>query len=169
MTQKILLGTGVFTVGGTAIALTRGGGSFVVEREYRHIDADGDFGFVEGRQEIDRENAKLTVNGLDMFTVANMPKFYPATTVTAGAGETPTIDTMTSSLTIAAGDYVDVTWVGKTRDGKAVTITIENGLNLTPLEWNLEDKSEVVPVMEFTAHYAAAARTTPPWKVVFAR
>ena len=40
--DKILLGTGVFSVGGTAIGLTRGGGTFSLEREIRHIDADGD-------------------------------------------------------------------------------------------------------------------------------
>ncbi len=167
--DKILLGTGVFTIGGQAIALTRGGGSFVVETEYRDIEADGDFGPVENRKVIDRQVAKLTVNGLDMFTVAHMTKFYPAMTVTAAAGETPASDTLTSSLSIAAGDYVDCSWVGKTKDGKAVTINITKALNVSPLEWNLEDKSEVIPSLEFVAHYTEAARTTAPWSVVFAR
>lgn len=45
--DKILLGTGVFSVGGVALGLTRGGGSFVVEREFRELGADGDFGPVE--------------------------------------------------------------------------------------------------------------------------
>lgn len=169
MTQKILLGTGIFSVGGTAIGLTRGGGVFSIEREYRDIVADGDFGPIEGRQEIDREVAKLTLNGLDMFTVANMKKFYPAMTVTATPTVDPTTDVMTSSLSIIAGDYVAVSWVGKTRDGKAVTINLTKALNMAPLEWNLEDKSEVVPVLEFTAVYAEASRGVAPWSVVFAR
>lgn len=163
--DKILLGTGVFTVGGVAIGLTRGGGVFSIEREYREIGADGDFGGVKGRQVIDREVAKLTINGLDMFNASNMPKFYPAMSVTSGVSD----DTMTSSLSIAAGDYVDVVWVGKTKDGKAVTINVDNALNLSNLEWSLEDKNEVVPSLEFTAHYSEDARDTAPWSVVFAK
>lgn len=158
--DKILLGTGVFSVGGTAIGLTRGGGSFSLEREIRHIDADGDRGFVEGRQMIEREVPKLVVNGLDLFTAADLLKYYPALSNTIG--------TVTGTLSIAAGDYVDVTWVGKTKDGKGVTITVQNALNLANLEWGLEDKSEAVATLEYTGHYAEATRTTPPWSVVFA-
>lgn len=158
--DKILLGTGVFSVGGTAIGLTRGGGTFSLEREIRHIDADGDRGFVEGRQMIEREVPKLVVNGLDLFTAADLLKYYPALSNTIG--------TVTGTLTIAAGDYVDVTWVGKTKDGKGVTITVQNALNLANLEWGLEDKSETVATLEYTGHYTEAARTTPPWTVVFA-
>jgi len=40
--EKILLGNGIVTVGGTPIGLTRGGGSFDVEREYREIVAISD-------------------------------------------------------------------------------------------------------------------------------
>ena len=40
--QKIILGKGVFSIGDTPIALTRGGGQFTVEREVRQIEADGD-------------------------------------------------------------------------------------------------------------------------------
>lgn len=158
--DKILLGTGVFSVGGTAIGLTRGGGTFSLEREIRHIDADGDRGFVEGRQMIEREVPKLVVNGLDLFTAADLLKYYPALSNTTG--------TVTGTLAIASGDYVDVTWVGKTKDGKGVTITVQNALNLANLEWGLEDKSETVATLEYTGHYTEAARTTPPWTVVFA-
>ena len=158
--DKILLGTGVFSIGGTAVGLTRGGGSFVVEREFRPIEADGDMGPVMGRQVLDRETAKLTINGLDVFDPATLLKLYPALSNTTG--------TVTSTLVIAAGDYVDLTWVGKTKDGKAVTITVNDALNLSNIEWNLEDKNEVVAGLEFTAHYSEATRTTAPWNVVFA-
>lgn len=158
--DKIILGTGVFSVGATAIGLTRGGGTFSVERELRHIDADGDRGFVEGRQYVDREVPKLVVNGLDLFTAADLLKYYPALSNTTG--------TVTGTLTVASGDYVDVTWVGKTKDGKAVTITVSNALNMANLEWGLEDKNETVATLEYTGHYTEAARTTPPWSVLFA-
>lgn len=161
--DKILLGNGVFSVGGTAVALTRGGGSFSVEREFRDIVADGDYGSVEGRVVVDREVPKLTINALDMFTAADMEKFYAGTDAVTTTGTT-----WKGTLAIAAGDYVDVTWVGKTKDGKAVTITVENCLNRDNLEWGFEDKSEVVPSITFTGHYAEASRTTPPWSVLFA-
>ena len=75
--EKIMLGYGTVSVGGTPIGLTRGGSSFVVEREYREIEADGDKGPVMGRIVIDREVVKLTVNALELFTAANMSKYYP--------------------------------------------------------------------------------------------
>jgi len=158
--EKILLGMGVVSVGAIPIGLTRGGSAFVVERKYRNIEADGDRGPVKGRVEIDTETAKLEVNALELFTAADMTKYYPGMSVTSGV--------LTSTLTIVEGDYSDVKWVGKTKDGKAVTITVENALNLDNLEWKLEDKSEVVPKIGFTAHYDEATRDTPPWNVVFA-
>ena len=158
--DKILLGSGVFSIGGTAVALTRGGGEFVIEREIRDIEADGDFGPVEGRQVIDREVPSLTVRGLDIFNPTDLLKQYP--------GLANAIGTLTGTLTIAAGDYVDVSWVGKTKDGKGVTINVTNCLNRENLSWNLEDKNEVVAELVYTGHYAEASRTTPPWSVVFA-
>ena len=263
--EPILLGMGVVTVGTNPIGLTRGGSAFSVEREIRDIEADGDMGPVKGRQAIDSEVAKLTVNALELFNSSDMTKYYPAmdvslnagtaevasliitdsanvagdvtvtlnviavttavlstdsavqvadkirsttftgwitggtagtTTVTFTAtivglktdaiysagttGATGTMITtvqgsaasssniMKSTLTIVAGDYNDVKWVGKTKGGKAITINVQNALNLGNLEWTLEDKSEVVPSLEFTATYDDATRETPPWSVEFA-
>ena len=162
--DKILLGYGVVSVGLTPIGLTRGGSAFTVEREFREIEADGDRGPVEGRIVIDREVAKLTVNALETFTAADMQKYYPGLNLGGELGEE---NTLTSTMTIAAGDFSDVTWTGKTKDGKSVTIKVENAINMDNLEWTLEDKSEVVPSLGFTATYAEDARDTPPWNVVF--
>ena len=159
--EKILLGYGTVSVGGTPIGLTRGGSSFVIEREYRPIEADGDKGPVKDRIFIDSEVAKLTVNALELFTAANMTKYYPGTKLTTG--------TLTSNLKIVAGDYNDVVWTGKTLDGKAVTVTVKDAINMGNLEWKFEDKNEVVPVLEFTATYTEATRdSVAPWTVVFA-
>lgn len=166
--DKILLGFGVVTVGNTPIGLTRGGSSFVVEREYRHIEADGDMGIIKGRTLINKENAKLTVNALELFKTSNITKYYPAMKLTPDQASTPTKQTMTSTLSIVAGDYSDVKWVGKTNDGKAVTINVKNALNLSNLEWTLEDKSEVVPSLEFSATYDEEAKDTAPWNVEYA-
>ena len=70
---EILLGVGKFYVGaaaGSAVAvgLTRGGGSFVVEREYREINADEDPGAVEGRIAQEAGRPKLKLNALQWLT-----------------------------------------------------------------------------------------------------
>lgn len=85
--DEILLGAGRFHIGKTAsdakpVALTRGGGSFVVEREYRDIGADGDPGSVEGRISQDTGRPKLKLTALQWITrVAEMyPGLKEATT-----------------------------------------------------------------------------------------
>jgi len=164
--DKIMLGAGVVSVGGTPIGLTRGGSSFVIEREIRQIEADGDRGPVKGRIMIDKETAKLTVNALELFTAANMSKYYPAVNLNLlGAA----VDVMTGTLVIAAGDYNDVVFTGKTKDNKSVVITVSDALNLGNLEWAFEDKNEVVPALEFTATYDETDRDTPPWEVKFGK
>ena len=157
--EKVLLGYGIFTVGGSPVGLTRGGGSFTVETEYRQIEADGDYGPVEGRTVIDGQIAKLTLNALTAFGAIDTNKSYPALEETTG--------TVTSTLKIIAGDYQAVKWEGKTLDGKAVTINLENALNLGNIDLTLEDKNEVVPEMEFTATYKEAERTKAPWNIEY--
>ena len=66
--SEIVLGAGTFYVGGTVIGLTRGGGAFTVEREYREINADGDRGAVKGRVVMESSRAKLSFNALTMLT-----------------------------------------------------------------------------------------------------
>ena len=66
--SEIILGAGVFYIGVSPVALTRGGGSFVVEREFREINADGDRGAVKDRVVMEGSRAKLTMNVLTMLT-----------------------------------------------------------------------------------------------------
>lgn len=63
----ILLGVGIFYIGDTKIALTRGGGKFSVEREFREINADGDRGPVEDRIVMEGSRATLTMNVLTIL------------------------------------------------------------------------------------------------------
>ena len=74
--NSIVLGAGVFYIGTTAVALTRGGGQFTVEREFREINADGDRGAVKNRVVIESSRAKLTMNALTMLT--RLTDLYPA-------------------------------------------------------------------------------------------
>lgn len=76
--SEILLGVGVFYIDNNPIALTRGGGSFNVAREFRRINADGDRGAVKGRIVMEGSEATLTMNVLTMLT--SVGDFYPAVT-----------------------------------------------------------------------------------------
>lgn len=66
--SEIILGAGKFYIDGNLVALTRGGGQFTVEREYREINADGDRGAVKGRVVMEGSRPKLTMNVLTMLT-----------------------------------------------------------------------------------------------------
>lgn len=79
--DTILLGAGVFYIGSTAVALTRGGGSFNVARTYRQINADGDRGPVSGRIEMTDSTATLTMNVLTML--GNMSALYSSINVSS--------------------------------------------------------------------------------------
>ena len=160
--EKILLGAGVVTIGTTPIGLTRGGSIFLVEREIRPIGADGDMGPVVGREVIDREVPKLTVNALELFSSTDMKKYYPGLKVDATTD--PAKPTITSTLKIDPTDYNDVKWEGVTKGGKKVVITVMNATNLENIEWKFEDKNETVPQLVFTGHYTEAAPNTSPWK-----
>jgi hypothetical protein len=165
MSQDIILGDGVFAVGGVDIALTRGGGQFTVEREYRQIPADGDYGPVKGRIRKTRSVAKLVMNALEVLPV-NIPKMYPAVKNTSDA--VVGTDTITAKEDIADADYQTVTWTGQTKGGRSVVLTLENAINLENLDWSLVDKDEIVPQLTYTGAYDPATRKTEPWKIEFA-
>ena len=85
--EEILLGVGKFYIGTSAedaqpVGLTRGGGSFIVEREFRDINADDDPGSVKGRISKDAARPKLKLTALQWLT--KVSKLYscitPATT-----------------------------------------------------------------------------------------
>lgn len=76
---EIVLGVGKFYIGTSSadakpVGLTRGGGSFVVEREYRDITADEDPGSVEGRILKDTGRPKLKLIALQWLT--KVPELY---------------------------------------------------------------------------------------------
>jgi hypothetical protein len=164
--ESIVLGDGVFSIGGVDIALSRGGGQFVIEREYRVMEADGDRGPVKGRIRKINSVAKLTMNALELLP-ANLPKLYPATNLTTTT-VAPITDTLKATADIEDADYAaTVTWTGKTKGGRSVIITIENAINLENIDWALADKDELVPAITYTATYLETARTTEPWKIEY--
>lgn len=162
--ENIILGDGVFSINGVDVALTRGGGSFAVEREYRQIEADGDFGPVKGRIRKVKSIAKLVMNALELLP-ANLTSFYPAM---SRSTSDPAKDVVTGASDVADSDYVTVAWTGTTKAGKEVYIELSNAINLENFEWEMADKEEIVPELTYTAAYLESARTTEPWKIEFA-
>lgn len=76
---EILLGVGKFYIGTSSddaqhVGLTRGGGSFIVEREYRDINADDDPGSVKDRISKDTGRPKLKLTALQWLT--KVPDLY---------------------------------------------------------------------------------------------
>lgn len=78
--SEIMLGSGILKIDGVDAGLVRGGGQFVVEREFREIEADGDRGPVEGRIVMEGSRASLTINLLELLT--QMSQLFPAIDVT---------------------------------------------------------------------------------------
>lgn len=156
----IILGDGVFTVGNGTIGLNRGGGEFSIEREYREIEADGDYGPVKGRIRKIRSVAKLTLNALELHS-GNLEKFLPASKMLGSQ--------FTSAVEIDdATDYHNVFWLGKTKDGRQVKINLNNAINLDNIELEMADKEELVASVTFTATYEDGAnRNVEPWYITW--
>lgn len=152
----IILGDGVFQINGTTVGLTRGGGQFTVEREYRVIEADGDLGPVKGRVRKIRSTPKLTLNALEL-TSSRLTKLYPALTVSA--------EVMEAANNIATSDYSEVKWIGQTKDGRDVIITLLNAINMDNIDLTMTDKEEIVASVTFTGTYDETDRTSEPWSI----
>lgn len=156
----IILGKGVFSINDIDVALTKGGGQFIVEREYREIEADGDKGAVKGRIVLDRSVPKLTVNALSLIP-EDYKTYYPGLNIT-----TEDNTKITGTNEVADTDYTTVKWTGKTKEGKAVIITIDNAINLENIDWSLVDKEEVIQALTYTGAYEEGS-TVEPWNIEF--
>ena len=158
----IILGHGVFSIGGKDIAITRGGGQFVIEREYRDIEADGDRGPVKNRTIIDKSVPKLTMNALSMLP-EDFTNYYPGM-----ISETTEESTKVTGRTdISEDDYKTVKWTGKTKQGKGVIITLKNAINLENLDWTLQDKDEGIQALTYVGTYDEDDMENEPWDVEF--
>lgn len=158
---NILLGYGTFKIGETVVGLTRGGGQFTVEREYRAISADGDKGKVKGRVTMDTSVPKLKLSALEIIS-DNITSLYPALSLkTEASGKS-----LTGSGDITETNYETVTWTGKTKDGRAVTITVKNAVNFDNIDWSLVEKNEVVAQCTFEGCYAEGS-DEEPWIVTW--
>ena len=159
--ENILLGKGVFKIDSQTIGLTRDGGKFNVEYEHRPIEADGDRGLVKGRIVREKAQPKLEINHLELLT--QFTKMHPGLKEDTKSQAGYTIVTGTGK--IEDSDYHTVEFVGEAKDGREVSIKIENAINLENIDWELKDKNEVIDKVTFTACYEE--NTADPFKEPF--
>nr|DAP92238.1 MAG TPA: major tail protein [Caudoviricetes sp.] len=80
--------------------------------------------------------------------------------------------TYTGSGVVASTDYKFVKWVGKTKGGQAITITIPEAICKSNPDWKFSEKDDVVPEIEFEGVYddekLAAGNRTEPWTIQIA-
>ncbi len=71
--------------------------------------------------------------------------------------------------TVSNSDFKKVKYVGKTKSGKALTITLTDAINMGNIDWAFAEKGETVAEVTFTACYnntdEAATSTAEPWTV----
>ena len=150
--QEIVLGLGAFYIydgeEAVKIAYTRGGGKFAVERTYRPISFDGLKAYAsQDMIVIDEENVSLEINMLSIFRDSDLTFLYPAMKATTGADGT----TITSNddLAIKTDDYRKVAWKGITNTGAPIEITIENAVNVSNIDWSMQDRDEVLQTISY--------------------
>lgn len=147
--ENVMLGKGCFYVDDVLVGLTRDGGNFSVEYEFREINADGDRGAHKGRIENEGARAKMTINHLEILT--EMEKFHPGLKVETLEGGKKRI-TGTGKIDDTK-DYHNVEFRGETKTGKDVTIKISNAINLENINFDLKPKNEVIDTVTFQATY----------------
>ena len=150
--QEIVLGLGAFYIydgeEAVKIAYTRGGGKFAVERTCRPISFDGLKAYAaEEMLIIDEENVSLEMNMLSIFTDADLTFLYPAMKTTTSAQGTEI--TSNDDLAIKTDDYRKVEWKGITNTGKPIVISIENAVNVSNIDWSMQDRDEVLQTISY--------------------
>ena len=164
MYKRQVVGKGVFYIDEILAGLTRDGGNFSTEYEYREIAADGDRGAVKGRISNDGARAKMTLNHLEVLT--NLDSFHPGLKIEQLEGKTKITGT---GKIDDENDYHTVKFVGETKDGREISVTIKNAINLENINWDLKDKDEIIDAVTFQAAYDEQAEDQydENWEVVY--
>ncbi len=163
---KIQLGEGVLTYnnGSTDVelGLTRGG-VFNDNIVFRHIEADGKKGQVKGDAVLETCLPTLEFTMIQMES-ALLDVVFANTVVT----DATSIMTVKRSLgQIASTEYLaNVMYVGKTTEGKAITIKLLNALGEGPMTFDYTDKGEVNIPGLFTGNMETIDDTEAPFEVI---
>jgi len=162
---KIMLDTGTLTLDkGLAGVLEIGfvrGGEFTDGYTVRTIEVDGRRVPIKGEKVLDVAEPVLTINALQASS-ANLAKIFCGMNI-AGT----TTKTLTRDIAIVDADYLgNVQFDGFTKDGKAISIKLDNVLAFSPIALSFADKAEVVIPCSFMAHATDSTATILPYSII---
>lgn len=144
-------------VGEAVFTHTAGGIEYIEECVYIDPIVDGVYGSQRGLKRTNTRIPRFMINA-GKLTYDNLFTAIPSTQTDMGTYYSTRLD-----LSIVAADLLDnLTFVGKTHDGKTVSIKIENVLNDGNIEMEFKEKAEVICKMQYTGFATAAAPTTIP-------
>lgn len=143
------------------VGATRGDIKFSDDREFKHIDFNGQYGMIEGNRRITKSQPMLTF-GLLELTSTNFNDCFAGLSVS----DTGDYQEITDDLIISAGDYHEnITWAGVRDDDKYALIQLLNVLGDGKIEFNIKAHEDIVLDVQYTAHYAKDAMDSPPWRI----
>lgn len=152
------------TSGTTILGVTRGGGTFTVQKNMRTPEVDGmRYPFV-GADFVDSIEAYLSGTLLEV-TPDNFKRLFGSATKTIDSLKT----TITMQTNPTAADYISsLCWVGDLADGSLVVINLKNAINTADFSFTFTDKGEGTLTFEFHARQAAVTDfDNAPFEVVF--
>lgn len=83
--------------------------------------------------------------------------------------------TIKGSGVVNTTDFHTLKWTGKTKSGKAVTINLNNAINMGNIDLSMVEKDDTVAQLTFTAAYSntdymasTAGDMEEPWSITFA-
>lgn len=134
--------------GSTLLGASRGGGTFVITRDIREVEADGVRASFKGSKIVDGGDAYMSIT-----LIEQTPEHLKAVIGNADIDDTaPNHVTMTVRLAIDDDDYIqNVVWIGDTSEG-FMAIELYNALNTADITFTWADKNEGTVTAEFHAH-----------------
>jgi hypothetical protein len=103
----------------------------------------------------------LTINALQASS-ANLAKLFCGINSTG-----TTTKTLTRNIAISDSNYLaNVQFDGFTKDGKAISIKLDNVLAFSPIALSFADKAEVVIPCSFMAHASDSTATVLPYSII---
>lgn len=134
--------------GSTLLGASRGGGTYVVTREMRNVDADGVRANFKGGTIVDGGDVYLSTT-----LIEQTPEHLKAVIGNADIDDTkPNHVKIKIRLAIDDDDYIqNVVWVGDTSEG-FMAIELYNALNTADITFTWADKNEGTVTAEFHAH-----------------
>lgn len=167
--KDLLLGEGTLyidydEVSEAPIGATRGGTTFEIERSIKEVEYDASMGATKSMRRYERCIARLVINFLKL-TYTNLA-YGLNVTVSDGSDVDGTYKKISFDTDINSTDVLtNLTFYGKKANGKYCLIKLLNVFNTGNISFEWKSKDELVGEMTYTACYAYATPSTPPFEI----